>query len=297
MKPQEPSSNVNPFPQTVCFTVDVEDYYMSPECIPFSAWESFPSCIHTGMERCLHLLDETGAKATFFYVGWLAERYPEIVRWAFERGHEIATHTYNHTFVTTLNEQEYEDSLVRSLDILRSIVPEADVIGHRAPAFSLERSKPWQADVLRRHGIRYDSSINPHSTYLYGEAGAPRFPYRWRGVLEMPPATLSLWGRTMPVGGGGTLRLYPSWYLRWARRRYLAEGHPPVIYMHPWEFVPEHPALDLPAKLRFVHWVGIRSVERKVRALLNEYRSVPMHEMAATYDSILPDESPSRVGR
>lgn len=204
---------------------------------------------------------------------------------AWERGHEIGTHTYNHTFVSELDPPAFEESVQKSLEILRGIVPEADIIGHRAPAFSLQRSRPWQADILRRHGIHYDSSINPHATYLYGEAGAPRFPYTWEGLCEFPPATVSLLGKTFPVGGGGTLRLYPEWYQVWARRRYLQEGYPPVIYMHPWEFVPEHPAPDLPLKLRFVHWVGIHSVQRKLQRLLQQYRAVPMRELYEVYRS------------
>ena len=122
---------------TVVMSVDVEDYFMSPETILFSEWERFPSAIHTGMERCLNLFDEFGARATFFFVGWLAERYPEIVHRAYEQGTK-STHTYNHDYVFNLTEDQFNQSLKSSLDILRAICPQAEIIGHRAPAFSLQ---------------------------------------------------------------------------------------------------------------------------------------------------------------
>lgn len=267
-------------PETVCFTVDVEDYFMSPETISFEQWSQFEPCIEQGMQRCIDLLDEYQAKATFFFLGWVAERFPALVQETARRGHEIGTHTYNHTFVTNLQQPQFADSVQRSVDMLRSLAPDQQVTGHRAPAFSLDRQKAWQFEVLQENGITYDSSINPHATYLYGEANAPRHPYWLHGLMEIPPGVINILGNTFPVGGGGTLRILPGWYQRWARRRYLSEGYPPVIYMHPWEFVPEHPRLPLPLKQRIIHWWGLGSVERKVRHILQEYQSIPMQEYA-----------------
>ncbi len=263
---------------SVVMTVDVEDYFMSPESIHFEDWPSFPSYIHTGMKRCLLLFEEFEAKATFFFVGWLAERYPEIVEWTVNHGHEIGTHTYNHTYVSELDEKQFADSLHKSMKVIQQAAPGVKIIGHRAPAFSLERSKPWQFQVLKDHGILYDSSINPHSTYLYGEKHAPRFPYWHEGIVEIPPASIKVMGKQMPVGGGGTLRILPQFYLRWARHKYLNEGYLPVIYLHPWEFVPEHPKLDLPFKLKLIHWWGIHSVERKLCSILDRFGSITMGE-------------------
>ncbi|MEW6235367.1 MAG: polysaccharide deacetylase family protein [Candidatus Omnitrophota bacterium] len=276
----------SPFPpldldSTVVMTVDVEDYYMSPESVPFETWPSYPSAIHEGMERCWSLLEEYGAKATFFFVGWLAERYPELVAQTAEKGHEIATHTYNHDFVSSLDGSRFAASVRRSLEILRSLVPSQSITGCRAPAFSLERAKTWQFDILRENGILYDSSINPHQTYLYGDRSAPRHPYEWRGVVEMPPAAVEIAGARFPAGGGGTLRILPSFYLSWARLRYQAEGFPPVIYIHPWEFVPNHPPLDLPWKQRLIHRIGLYSVEKKTRAILESNRILTMREYYA----------------
>lgn len=267
-----------PLHNTIVMSVDVEDYFMSPESIRFEDWPRFESSIHIGMERCLNLFQKYEISATFFFVGWLVERYPEIAQWAAEHGHEIGTHTFTHTFVTQLDEPAFDASIKKSLDVLHAAVPNAEIIGHRAPAFSLERHKTWQFEVLKRYGIRYDSSITPHATYLYGEQNAPRHPYRHEGLIEMPPAVIEAFGKRMPVGGGGTLRILPTPYLRWARKRYLNEGFPPVIYMHPWEFVPEHPKLDLPLKQRLIHWWGINSVERKLRNIFEHHRVINMRQ-------------------
>lgn len=265
---------------TVAFSVDVEDYFMSPESIRFEDWESYPSAIHEGMKNCLALLNEYNAKATFFYVGWLAERYPEIVKWAYEAGHEIGTHTYTHKFIHEMDEPEFEVSLKRSIEVLNAAVPNACIAGHRAPAFSLDRSKTWQFSILKKYGIEYDSSITPHSTYLYGDQHAPRFPYHWHEVLEIPPSVIEVMGKRLPAGGGGTLRILPDWYLQWARKRFEREGYPLVIYMHPWEFVPDHPPIKLPFKQQIIHYTGLRSVERKLRNLFSKYQCITMKEYA-----------------
>ncbi|MFB3786897.1 MAG: polysaccharide deacetylase family protein [bacterium] len=261
---------------TVALSVDVEDYFMSPEAVPFEEWAGYPSAIHTGMEQLLELFQEYNAKATFFFVGWLAERYPEIVHWTRGAGHEIATHTYTHHFVTELGPKEFEASLLRSLDILQSLVPDQPIRGHRAPAFSLPRDQKWPFDILRGHGIAYDSSINPHATYLYGDARAPRFPYAWHGIVELPPAVVEWAGFRLPAGGGGTLRVLPEWYLERARLRYQAEGFPPVIYIHPWEMVPGHPPLSLPWKQRWIHYTGLDTTRRKLRALLQNHTAISL---------------------
>ncbi len=257
---------------------------MSPECIPVETWPDFPPAIHTGMERCLNLFEKYNAKGTFFFVAWLAERYPEIVEWTVEAGHEIGTHTYDHTFLTELGEKEFADKIERSLNILRSLAPSQAIVGHRAPAFSLERRKKWQFDILRENGILYDSSISPHQTYLYGDKYAPRFPYRLHGLVEIPPATIQFPGKRLPVGGGGTLRILPEMYLTRARKRYQYEGFPPVIYIHPWEFVPEHPKTALPLKLSLIHWCGIKSTERKIESILRENNIITMKNY---YDHLL----------
>lgn len=266
------------FSSTIALSVDVEDYFMSPECITVEDWPSFPSAIHTGMERMLALFERYQARATFFFLGWVAERYPELVQWTVERGHEIATHTYDHRFVSHLTESQFADSVRRSLEILRGLAPDSPITGHRAPAFSLDSGQAWQFEILRENGILYDSSINPHATYLYGDRCASRFPHDLHGLVEIPPGVVELGGFRLPVGGGGTLRILPAWYLRWARKRFQAEGGVPVVYIHPWEFVPGHPPIRLPWKLHAIHYTGLRTTERKIETLLRENRILTLEE-------------------
>jgi len=294
MKPENPEVTFLPshaWKNTVALSVDVEDYFMSPECIPFEEWAGYPSAIHTGMERLLELFKEYNARATFFFVGWLAERYPEIVRWTAEAGHEIATHTYTHHIVSSLDQKEFDESLVRSLEILHALAPGQSIRGHRAPAFSLQRNQKWQFDILREHGIEYDSSIHPYSTYLYGDARAPRFPYVLHGIVELPPAVVEWAGFRWPVGGGGTLRILPEWYLERARRRYQAEGFPPVIHIHPWETVTGHPPLDLPWKQRWIHYAGLDTTVRKLRNLLQNHTAIPLGDY---YQRLLKNHTAGR---
>ncbi len=263
---------------TVILTVDVEDYFMSPESIPFETWPQYTSTIYQGMERCLNLFSHYGAKGTFFFVGWLAERYPQLVKWTMEEGHEIGSHSYNHMFVQQMDEKEFESNISKSLGILRTIVPDDPIVGFRAPAFSLQIHKKWQFDVLHKNGIIYDSSICPHQTYLYGDKYAPRHPYQLYELLEIPPAVIQILNKRFPTGGGGTLRILPEMYIEWARKRYQAEGFPPVIYIHPWELVPEHPKTHLPLKLSLIHWFGIKTTERKVRTILEKNKTMTMKE-------------------
>ncbi|MBN2329879.1 MAG: polysaccharide deacetylase family protein [Candidatus Omnitrophica bacterium] len=262
----------------VVLTVDVEDYFMSPESIPCEDWPSYEPMIQVGMDRILNILDEFDVHATFFFLGWVAERWPDLVRCASEKGHEIATHTYDHRYVSTLSQAQFAGSVQKSLAILRKLAPGQPVHGHRAPAFSLNAKKVWQFDILREHGIVYDSSINPHATYLYGDRSALRFPHRLHGLMEIPPGAIEIAGIRLPVGGGGTLRILPEWYLKRARRRHQSEGYAPVIYVHPWEFVPEHPKIKLPLKQHLIHWTGIHTTEKKVRSILSCSRVITMSE-------------------
>jgi polysaccharide deacetylase family protein (PEP-CTERM system associated) len=262
----------------IVMTVDVEDYFMSPECIPFEDWPNYEPAIHQGMQRTLSLLESCNAKATFFFVGWLAERYPELVRQTAEAGHEIASHSYAHTYIHQMNPHEFEASVAQSLEVLNAACPQQKIIGFRAPAFSLERGKTWQFDILTRYGMRYDSSIIPIQNYLYGDRTAPRHPYRIGKILEIPPSTIELAGRKFPVGGGGTLRLFPQWFTTFARQRYQGEGYLPVIYMHPWEMVPEHPPLRLPVKQRMMHYIGLQRFSKKLRTILASNQAMTMGE-------------------
>lgn len=257
-------------PIDLVLTVDVEDYFMSPETIPVVSWRQYEDRIEIGLRRIIELLERYNAVATFFVLGWVAERHPEIIREIADRGHEIATHTYDHRQVSQLDSDDYRTSLLDSLRILRSITGQP-VRGHRAPVFSIHRTMHWVFDLLVRNGIVYDSSIFPVQTYLYGDRSAPRFPYRVGkdALWEIPPSTIMWRERRWVVGGGAWLRVFPLTYMKWAARRVNAEGHPAIVYVHPWELDPKHPVPNvLRGWPRRIHTVGLRSVGRKLEGLL-----------------------------
>ena len=257
-------------PATI-LSVDVEDYFMSPETIHVSEWDRYSCRIEIGSDRLLSIMKEFDVRATWFFLGWVADRYPDLVRRVAESGHELAVHGYDHRFVTDLSRSEFEASLERSRTALGAAVPGAGVIGHRAPAFSLRRDVDWHWQVLGDQGFEYDSSLMPFATYLYGDKSLPLEPYRVDSLIELPPAAIRVFGRSLPVGGGGVLRALPNAYLAWARARYRSSHHlPPVIHIHPWELDPEHPVPDLPSRQRLIHSIGLRTVERKIKRILSE---------------------------
>ena len=280
---------MQPLPANI-LTVDVEDYFMSPETIQVSEWDRYPCRIEVGAERLLALFREFDVRTTWFFLGWVAERYPALVQRAAGDGHELAVHGYDHRFVTDLTREEFERSLERSREALVAAVPGARIVGHRAPAFSLRRDVDWHWQVLEAQGFEYDSSLMPFATYLYGDAALPLTPHKIGGVMEFPPAAIHFCGRTLPVGGGGVLRAAPRAYLSWARSRHRKRtGLPPVIHIHPWELDPEHPIPDLPSRQRRIHGAGLKTVERKLRSLLNEGMCTGMGWLAEHFSNTLQE--------
>lgn len=266
----------------ILWTVDVEDYYMSPESIPVSSWNEgrFEDRVSIGCQKLLDLFAAHHIRATWFFLGWVADKHPDLVRQAAAQGHEIATHTYDHHPVHSLEPRQFEYSLVRSCEALESITGEK-VVGHRAPVWSLRHDMEWAFDVLSEQGFLYDSSINPVTTYLYGDKGASRHPHLLKNdppLWEIPPAAIAVGSYALSVGGGFFLRALPLAYIRRAIRRYNGEGYPAVVHIHPWELDSEHPILPLPRKERWIHSWGLRSVERKLRALVAESVSQPTLE-------------------
>lgn len=268
----------------ILWTVDVEDYYMSPESIPVSSWDKglFEDRIHIGCNRLLEVFSEGGIKATWFFLGWIAEKHPELVQTVHRQGHEIGTHTWDHRPVYSLSAEEYRLSLERSCALLESLTGEK-VFGHRAPEWSLRRDMDWAQNILSELGFLYDSSINPISTYLYGDQGAPRHAYRLSAqpsLWEIPPAAIRLGGITLSVGGGFFLRAFPVFYMKRAIQKYNREGSPAVVYLHPWELDTQHPIPSMSFKESWIHRWGLKGVERKARALCSMFDSMRMVDYA-----------------
>lgn len=257
-------------------TIDVEEWFCVSNFAGLIArddWARQESRLEAPTRRILDLLDRHSVKATFFVLGWIAEHHPRLIREIHDRGHEIGSHGYEHRLVYDLTPGEFRADLAKSLAILRETAGAA-CRGYRAPSFSLRREMGWAWDALHEAGIRYDSSIFPVLHDRYGEPDAPRFPFAIRSnggeILEFPPSTVTAFARNLPVAGGGYFRLYPLAVTRWALRSINREGYPAVVYLHPWEFDPDHPAPRASRLTVLRHRVGLRTVARKLDRLLSE---------------------------
>lgn len=278
-------------------TVDVEEYYDGHEFTDALGREgvlALPSRVVPETERLLDLLDRHGARATFFTLGVVAQRFPRLVREIAARGHELASHGWDHTPVYALGRERFRADVRRSRHVLEQVGGRS-VGGYRAPNYSIRPDTPWAWTVLFEEGYRYDSSVHPIVHDRYGYPDAPRFPYvaaRMGDVpfWEVPVGTARLLGCNVPVGGG-FFRLFPGVLLHDAiaevNRR---DRRPVVLYVHPWEFDPDQPRLAMAWHRRFRHYVGLRSAEAKLTRLLSAFAFTSV--VGAFRDLTAPRELP-----
>ena len=272
------------------FSVDVEDWYQVSDfdaVIGRDEWARQDDRLARSTDGILAVLADAGVRATFFVLGWNAERHPELVRRIAAAGHEIGSHGHHHRVVYELTPGAFRDDVVRSKAILEDIVGEP-ILGYRAPSLSITRACEWALDVVLDAGFRYSSSILPAGSPERGFPGAPCGPHvvrerDGRALVEFPLTVLELpGGRALPVGGGGWLRALPSPVFRWAVRRVLASGRPTVTYIHPWEIDPDHPRVPTAGRRGFsMHYVGLRGTEAKLRRLLRDVPFAPCRDVLA----------------
>jgi polysaccharide deacetylase family protein (PEP-CTERM system associated) len=269
------------------FSVDVEDWYQVSDfetVAPVPTWKRFESRILRNTQRLLDMLAEYGVKGTFFILSWNAERHPQLVRQIASMGHEIASHGYCHQLIYEQTPQEFRDDVLRSKAALEDILGQ-QVLGYRAPSFSLTQASWWAVDVLLDCGFHYDSSIFPVQDRLYGIPSARRFPFvirdkGGRELVEFPMTTVHAFDRNWPLGGGGYLRLLPYHYMRWGMRRVHREGQPALVYIHPWELDPEQPRLQVRGKRGFsTHYINLHRTEAKLRRLLRDFAFAPVRQV------------------
>lgn len=260
------------------FTCDVEEWFQVVALAPYapmSAWERLESRVEASVDALLERMAHHGAKGTFFTVGWVAERHPEMVRRIASAGHALASHTYDHVRITHQTPEAFRDSVRRTKGMLEDLGGSA-VIGFRAPSFSIVRGTEWALDVLLEEGYRYDSSLFPVSRAGYGYVGGERDPYsitRAAGRLfEFPPATVQLLGKTLPAAGGAYFRILPPFLVHAALRAAAARGQPGTFYIHPWEWDPGQPRLDVPILTRIRHYSGQGGVMNRIERLLETFR-------------------------
>lgn len=259
-------------------TVDVEDYFQVQAFenhIRRADWDGFAPRVERNTEAVLDLFADCGARATFFTLGWVAERYPALIRRIVAEGHELASHGYAHIRATDQDRDAFRADVRRTRALLEDTAG-VPVTGYRAASFSIGAGNLWTLEVLREEGYRYSSSIYPVRHDHYGMPEAPRFawhPAGADGVIEFPVTTVRLWGRNLPCGGGGYFRLLPYALSRWAMRRVNArDGAPCIFYFHPWEIDPDQPRQpDLPLKTRGRHYTNLRRMKGKLRAALGDF--------------------------
>lgn len=265
-------------------TIDVEDYFQVSAFAPYiprDHWEKRDCRVERNVERILQMLDDHGTKATFFTLGWIAERHPQVVRRIVEQGHELASHGYGHERASDLTESAFFSDIDSAKKILEDLSGCA-VTGYRAPSFSIGEGNLWAFDCLERAGYRYSSSIYPIRHDHYGMPDAPRFAHRVRGALvEVPVTTARLLNRNWPASGGGYFRLMPyalsSWLLRQVNEN---DGQPVIFYFHPWEIDVDQPRVEgINAKTRFRHYVNLHRTEARIRRLLKEFSWARMDEI------------------
>jgi polysaccharide deacetylase family protein (PEP-CTERM system associated) len=263
-------------PITNALTIDVEDYFQVSAFAPYirrQDWDTRECRVERNVERILELLAERDIKATFFTLGWIAQRYPQLVRRIVAAGHELASHGYGHERASDLSEAAFSQDIVRAKKLLEDLAGSA-VLGYRAPSFSIGVGNLWAFDALARAGYRYSSSIYPIKHDHYGMPDSPRFAYRLAcGLLEVPVTTLRVMNRNLPSSGGGWFRLMPYALSRWMLKRVNREdGEAAIFYFHPWEIdagQPRIPGIDM--KTRFRHYVNIGRTERRLRSLLGDF--------------------------
>ncbi len=272
---------------TNAFTVDVEDWFQVSAFerhIAREAWDTQVNRVESNMQRLLDLLDEFGVKGTFFTLGWVAERYPAIVRRLVADGHELASHGYDHTRVTDMDPAHFRRDITQAKRLLEDVGGVA-VRGYRAPTFSFRDDNRWVYEILRECAYAYSSSVAPVKHDLYGIPHAPRAPYRdASGIVEIPISTIRIGERNLPCSGGGFFRLYPYAFFRWCVERVnVTDGQPCIFYMHPWEIDPAQPRQrGVGLKTRIRHYMNLAKVEDRLRSLLADFRWGRMDEVYAT---------------
>jgi polysaccharide deacetylase family protein (PEP-CTERM system associated) len=267
------------------FSVDLEDWFCVhnlAKVIRLKDWDSCELRVYESTKRILALLDKHQTRATFFVLGWIAERLPEMVRDIEARGHDIAVHGYNHLLLTEITPLEFEKDLVRALQTLEDCGVQQPIRGFRAPSFTIvEKTQKWAFRILEKYNFQYDSSIFPVGFHPdYGIPATPLGPHRIsERLVEFPLSCLDILGKRLPFSGGGYFRIFPYAYTKFCLQRCNAQGRPAVFYLHPWELDAKQPKIGLPFTKRFRHYHNLDKTEKRLDALLGDFQFTTIREV------------------
>jgi polysaccharide deacetylase family protein (PEP-CTERM system associated) len=263
-------------------SIDVEDYFHVSgfeNVVDRDRWDEYPVRFQIGMAKILSVLDRHDVKATFFFLGWIADRYPDAVAEVASRGHEIASHGYAHRLVYRQRPDEFAEDLARALAAVRKTYA-GPILGYRAPTFSIRGDTLWALEIIKDFGLRYDSSILPTRRSRHGIADAQDLPYEMaNGLLEFPLSTVPVFGCRLRVAGGGYLRLYPFTLtcqaIEWLN---LRRGQPAIVYLHPWELDPEQPRIRAGVASTARHRINLRRTEQRLDELCRRFEFAPVRQ-------------------
>lgn len=275
-------------PRTHCLTFDIEEHFQVSAFDTLAQrgqWDRLESRVQRNTEKILAILETRKISATFFVLGWVAERHPNLIRALASAGHEVASHGYEHRMVTTQTPDQFREDIRKSKTILENLIG-AQVMGYRAPSFTIVKQTQWALQILVEEGYRYDSSIFPIRHDRYGMPGAR--PHRHRldtqmgSIWEVPPATVQIARARFPVAGGGYFRFFPYPLLRTLLKWAESEGEPLVIYLHPWELDPRQPRMQGGVISRLRHYLNLEKTEGRLLQLLGDFKFGPIRDAILT---------------
>lgn len=267
-------------------TFDIEDWFHTSaleKLVSRDKWERFEPRVIQNTRRILETLDVRQTKATFFILGWIAERYPELIKEIAACGHEIASHGYLHRLIYNLSPETFRNYVHKSKSLLEDLIG-LEVLGYRATSFSITNRTLWALDIIREAGFVYDSSMFPIRHDIYGIDGFPRFPFRYKnGLIEVPASTIRIMGINVPIAGGGYFRFFPYLLTRKGIEKINREGYPAMIYLHPWEMDPDCPRItNLDWRTGFRQYVNLWKVKKRLLRLLEDCNFMPIKDYLKT---------------
>jgi len=258
-------------------SIDLEDWFCVHNLSSVIKKEDWDKCeyrVEKNSSEILDLLDKYNTKATFFVLGWIAEKSPQLIKEIENRGHEIASHGYYHTLITSLTPEEFESDLKRGVEAIKKTGVTQEILGFRAPSFTIVDKTKWALEILEKNNFKYDSSVFPVSFHPdYGIGDVPLSPYKiTKGILEFPMSVALFFGKKIPFGGGGYFRLFPYFITKYLFGKVNREGRPVIFYLHPWEIDPGQPKMKLPMLKKFRHYNNLNKAEKRFDRLLNEFQ-------------------------
>jgi polysaccharide deacetylase family protein (PEP-CTERM system associated) len=267
-------------------TIDLEDWFCAYNLrIKTQDWDKQELRVVENTTRILDLFQKHATRATFFVLGWIAERVPDLVHEIEQRGHEIATHGYSHTVLTEMTPDAFEADLTHALDVTRECVHQ-EIIGFRAPSFTITAKTRWAIDILARHSIRYDSSVFPIGFHPdYGIADAPLSIHPLGALTEVPMSVAEVFGRKIPCSGGGYFRVIPYRATRFLMQQCNRQGRPVIFYLHPWETDPGQPRVKLSWSKSFRHYINLDKTMQRLDQLLCDLQFAPIKDILSTNDT------------